>query len=419
MLHTERPRLELTLTLAAMAVFVLFAVGTVGGTNSSDLLALWLAGDALTAGGPVYPPDTTVFTMTPPPEWIERARALGREGDVFPFLYPPLWAWIAGQIGQVVPWGGFVAGANLVNAILLAGTVLVASRLGAPAIRQDLFVAVSLVFLSLTTVGHVALVENQPQILVSFLILFALERSERGAAVTAGLALALAASIKLYPALFAIIWLATGQRRAVLAFAIGGAALAGLSILLAGWPLHREFLHLVGLISKTAVLSNYVYSADALVAYLFYVDAAREVPSADGGFWLIVAKPAAARLVSAAGLVLVLALAVLSLRRLVGAGDRALVWGATLIGVGLFGPLSWSYHYIAPVAMLPMIWSRLGARQGVAVLFALGLALYYSETPLLSWLSGHGVHHFQIATFAIALLLALYIGLIRRAGRPA
>ncbi|MDX1739050.1 MAG: glycosyltransferase 87 family protein, partial [Alphaproteobacteria bacterium] len=67
------------------------------------------------------------------------------------------------------------------------------------------YLGISLGLVAFLVPFGLALRENQPQILVSFLILLAIERERAGWNIAGGAALALAASIKLYPALFALL----------------------------------------------------------------------------------------------------------------------------------------------------------------------------------------------------------------------
>ncbi|MFZ1663051.1 MAG: hypothetical protein WAT77_13945, partial [Paracoccaceae bacterium] len=71
---------------------------------SADFHALWIAGQWLADGRPdlVYPTDPTFFTMLPPPEWIDRLEAEGFSGQVYPFIYPPIWAWLAAEATHVM-----------------------------------------------------------------------------------------------------------------------------------------------------------------------------------------------------------------------------------------------------------------------------------------------------------------------------
>jgi len=305
------PRQAATLLLAA--AFVVFSQSLFAAAPSADLRALWLAGQMLAEGRPdlVYPAEIGVFTMRPPPEWLPWLAARGHSGEVFPYIYPPLWAWLAARSG--LPFEALESAARLINPALLVAMLLLARRLAAPAMHPAGYLAPGLAVFALTTVGSVALYQNQPQILVAFLTVLAVERAEHGAPRLAGAALALAAAIKLYPAFFALVFLILGWRRALGAFVITGGALAALSVAVAGWPLHGEFLSVLARISDTAMLTKLNYAFESALGFLFHAEAGQLIRAAKlgadagGGGWQVLAKPAALafglRLAQVAGLI--------------------------------------------------------------------------------------------------------------------
>lgn len=189
------PRQAATLLLAA--AFVVFSQSLFAAAPSADLRALWLAGQMLAEGRPdlVYPAETGVFTMRPPPEWLTWLEARGHSGEVFPYIYPPLWAWLAGVTG--LSFTAMNSAAQIINPALIVAMLLLARRLAAPAMHPAGCLALGLAILATSTIGSIALYQNQPQILVAFLTVLAVERAEHGAPRLAGAALALAAAIKL------------------------------------------------------------------------------------------------------------------------------------------------------------------------------------------------------------------------------
>jgi hypothetical protein len=62
--------------------------------RAADLLASWVAGHFYQIGAldQIYPSDTTVYSMHPPDAWLPYLSEQGYNGQVFPFIYPPLWA---------------------------------------------------------------------------------------------------------------------------------------------------------------------------------------------------------------------------------------------------------------------------------------------------------------------------------------
>jgi hypothetical protein len=304
------------------------------------------------------------------------------EGDVFPYVYPPLWAQLAAYLQGVTSRESVMDAASLLNPVLMAMCLVLAHRIAAPRLGPALWTAAGLVFLSLTSVGIIALGQNQPQILVAFLVLLAIERSESGAPVAAGIALAFAAALKGYPAMLALVWMITGQRRAVVSFAAAGAGLGALSVALAGWPLHAEFLKASGLVAGTGMMNNLSYTIDAALGKTIFADRVqfilspfRDPSMGDRAGWKLYPKPG---WTTAMGLVLqvaVLTALALALRTTSDRTRRGAMWAAGLTFATIVAPVGWCYYYLAPVAFLPVVVTRWGWMRGTGVMVALALPI--------------------------------------------
>lgn len=398
----------------AALCFLLF-----GGRGSADLSAIWLAGGQISAGRPdlVYPPDTAVFTMLPPPEWTETARAEGMQGDVFPYVYPPLWAALAAMLRPVTDLQAVLAAAAVLNPVMLALSLLMAHRIAAPRLSPPAWMAAGLVFMIVTSIGLIALGQNQPQILVSFLILLAIERSERRADIAAGIALALAAAIKGYPALIVLVWLMSGNCRAAVAFAAAGGALAALSVALAGWPLHGDFLRASRAIAGTGLLTNLSYNLDSVLGntvladrVAFILSPYRDPALGDRAGWFLYARPGWLVLLGLLLQIAALALTARALRGRVASGQRAAIWAAGLTFATLAGPVAWSYYYIAPAAFLPLLIDRLGWLRGLLAMTVLALPV---SAPTAIWFRQVPFLEDRIELFGAAVAVAMGIAFLR------
>ena len=409
---TAWPVLRLVLVIGTFAIvcYLLFS-----GAGSADLSAVWLAGGQIAAGHPelVYPPDTTVFTMLPPPEWTPMARAEGMEGDIFPYIYPPIWAQLAAYLHGVTDRAGVMAAASLLNPVLMAMCLVLAHRIAAPRMGAAAWTAAGLVFLSLTSVGLIALGQNQPQILVAFLVLLAIERAESGAPVAAGIALAFAAAVKGYPAILALVWLLTGHRRAVLTFALTGAALGGLSVALAGWPLHRAFLHASGLVAGTGLMNNLSYTIDAALGNTVFADRVQFIASPfrdqSLGFragWKLYEKPGWAVIMGLILQVGILTWMAMALRTASDRPRRGAIWAAGLTFATLVAPVGWSYYYLAPAAFLPLAFARWGLARGLGLLIALALPV-----SVFASVASHDYGIMETSLWALGLLSMTGMGL--------
>lgn len=415
-------------TILVVALFVFYCLFVIHGRASADLTALWLAGEFLANGRPdlVYPDDTRIFTMLPPPEWFAKARNGDAPGDVFPYLYPPLWAALSAVLTRITSLATVLSVASVLNPLLLAGCLVLAARIARSALPTASFVLIGAVLFASTTIGVVAIGQGQPQIAVSVLVLLAIERSERGAPVAAGIALALAAALKVYPALFVIVWIVGGQRKAVLAFLSAGGALALLSLGVAGWPLHAEFLRLLAVVSRTAMATNFTYGIDGLLSHLVLADRAEFIlsPGRDPALgaragWYVALKPAAVAAALLLAQVAVLGAAGIGLRRVAEPIRRAAIWAAALTFATFLGPVAWAYYFIIPAAFLPLLVARLGSSAGLVSLAAVGAlaSAYVSLAAILLPDPGRAIYF--TGPIAVVLMGALFLLASRHPQRPA
>ena len=374
------PLRDIALSLAFLAAFIWLCQAGYATGSSADLRAWWMASDSLAAGQPlaVYPAETEVFTMRPVADWHARALARGEETALYPYLYPPLWVALGAPLTRIFSFAQAAQLASLLNPLLLAAMILLARRAAAIPLRLPVAVLLGLVLTGGTVIGWPALYENQPQILVAALVVLAVERDRSGAPLQAGAALALAAALKLYPALFVLVWLLAGRARPLVSFMLVGGALGLGSIALAGWPLHRLFLDQMGIVSGSVMLTNINYNLDALFAQIFLLDQMQHIPAmttrpahlVDELSWYVLAKGPVWAAASKLAMLAAVAGMALAMRRRSPAAQAAYGWPAMMIALALVAPLSWSYHYLAPAAFAPALLTAFGRRRGGLLLAA-------------------------------------------------
>jgi len=353
-------------------------------TPNADLIAAWIAGQHLSLGlnDQIYPGYAGVFTLHPHPNWPAFAEAERYRGPVFPFIYPPIWAWAMSHIETIEGFRAFARTALVANSAMLMGTVWLAMRATGAGLMPVLYVAGGAALLGASHAGLIPLMQGQPQILVAFLLVLAIERSRADDEITAGAALALAAAIKLYPAIFALIWLATGERRALAAFALVGGGLAALSVGLTGWDLHAAFLADMTAVSNTVLVTGMTTNIHSLVAQFAFADElvrlrpveAGSTPPPDAAWHYLAMGPVFA--VASKGLLATVMAGVLWAARQASPETRAtIVWPIALAAVALSLPISWSYYFIPALAFLPGIAWRLGPIWGTLVFTAVLAAI--------------------------------------------
>lgn len=418
-----------------IVVFALYSLIGNAKSPSPDFYAMWMAGRAWAEGdiGSIYPLNTGVFDLLAPQSWYDHARDIGYQDELFPFIYPPLWAVLAAPLTKITSFGVVNAIADALNPIMMSLCVVLAGRIiGLKQINVPLLLAGQVILFS-TWIGHLAMLQNQPQVFVAILTLLSIERARAGKPITAGAALALAASVKLYPALFIILFLAGGHRRVALPFVITGAVLGGASVALAGWPLHEVFLAQVKTIAQTVLVSPVNFSVDPLIGQMFF-DAQlpnRPIPdwarigqtsgSADFGY-LFMAKPTLWSLINSAVMSAVLAgstIAMYCARRMPQTTLRSgWIWAAAMGGYALFSPLSWSFHYIAIVAFAPYITLWLGNRLGLFLLAVIFLPVVVPAFLLFDTLSFVASPFQVFGTLSVTAYVCVLIFMTRRGDLP-
>ncbi|MCB2137598.1 MAG: DUF2029 domain-containing protein [Rhodobacteraceae bacterium] len=376
------PLTDRLIAVSLLSVWTLFVLFQLWGFWPPDLAAIYIAGHLWQTGQTelIYaaPPG---FFGGPADSWLPVIYELGGRTELetaFPYVYPPLWAVLTAPL---TPHLGFNAFSNLVALVqmpLLSASVLLAARLFRPAnlpLAGWSLAAVCVLFFSLQSL--MAIVHNQPTVTVIFLILLCFDRLDRGQDRVAGAVLALAAAIKLWPVAFAVILLLDRRWRALAAFALAGAALGLLSIVLAGWPMHRAFLDMLGLVKEAGLLSvanislvPVIMTGAMILGLADPVDFTNKiVVFRDVPVWL-------GPLLLALGAAYFVALSQ-RLRQWPAPDRRAMLVFALSILVPLFGPLGWSHYYLLPLFMLPGLVARLPKREMLG--FALGAALISIE----------------------------------------
>jgi hypothetical protein len=387
-----------------IAIGTIISVATFDSEVAADFQALWIAGEFYQAGvfDQIYPPDTEYFTSKPSPEWIAHVAEQCQETAIFSYIYPPIWAAIFAKLTTFTTFNTVSAIAGYINPILMGAMAYLAWRFcclgGMKGIRAPVYVAVVLIILMTTTLGIIGLFQNQVQILVSFLIILGLERERSKAPIVAGLAMGLAAAIKLYPVFFAIFWLAQGKNRAAASFVIGGGAIGLLSIFISGWPLHAVFLDQIRVISNGIFLNGLNYALETSIANLFFQDdlifslsAASELdPEGKNGVLggqLAMAKPFIWMVLSKVAILSsTIAVAVVAYKT--RDRDPVVFWPFALTLVSLMSPLAWGYHFLPAVSFAPALLAFLGLRAGLRTLAICFIPLAMGMLPTYKGLSG-------------------------------
>jgi len=338
---------------AALALaWVVWTVARTWGETPQDMTALyyaarfWAEGQMdliFAATGP------QLLWETPPQAWAEMSQSFGEPvGQLTAYVYPPLWAALLSPLAAHTEPATFYAIAMATFTAIYASGLIAAGRVFAHDFPPLHWLALALLLTELTATGRLSIGLGQTQILVTGLILFAFTAYSKGHPGRAGTLLAVAASIKLTPLFFALIFLADRSLRALAAFIFAGTALAALSIALTGWPLHAEFLARLGTMSDTLLLSKINLSLSAALTML---------ASGDLTLMTYAWTPVPALIGLVSPLLLATALLAVYLLRRRHPDTRGLWMALVAIGLAipLTAPLGWLHYMLLPLALAPAL----------------------------------------------------------------
>ncbi|MBS0572747.1 MAG: DUF2029 domain-containing protein [Proteobacteria bacterium] len=381
----------------ALAAFALLAVWTAAhlghlwGTWPYDLAAVYIAGHFWDAGqlSLVYaaPPH---FFGGPAPEWAATIDTLGGAGEgAFPYVYPPLWAALMAPLTRVMSAHSFFNLAYLVQLPLLAACIPLARRIAGRPVAAWIWALTGILLLQGTTPFYAATNQNQPSILVTFLVLLAAERSLAASPRAAGLALALAAALKITPVVFVLLFVLRRDWRALGWCLLCGAAFLVANLWLAGPAANRAYLAALGATGGASLVSAINISAKALIDFWISLATSTLVYATDNMY--IVELPAGLRrLSSLASLVLGAGLAVHGLIAARALPERARMVASLLtlsVVLFLFGPLGWLHYYLLPLALLPGLLAFAPPRKALAAALPAVIGANIVSFPLLLDLS--------------------------------
>jgi alpha-1,2-mannosyltransferase len=242
---------------------------------------------------------------------------------------------------------------------------------------------------------------GQTTSLIFLLVVGALALQRRGQHAAAGVALAIAAFVKLTPVVLALPWLWRGPRRAFAWFCAAGAALWGLSLAVAGWGLHAQYVARVRAIGASVLAAYNNQSLPAFVTrFTLPADAARE--------WRIYPLPPVATIVTLAVVgAIVAAMALLLARSRDEARWRPLAEATAFVVILLAPTIAWTHYF---VALLPVFAALVAARRALWLPVAAAAALLCRPlVPSQNHWPGRGPLALSLPTLAALLGAALVV----------
>lgn len=352
---------------------------------------------------------------------------MGVDGLPAPWLYPPIVAYLAW------PWSrlDYVTGLWLwrvcSTVFALAGVILwwqtwAPSRVDDPvAVPRRLAVVLALGFVIEPL--RYALVLGQATPLVFLLVAASMYLGRRDREVAAGVALALAAAIKLTPAVFGLVFLVEGRWRAAAVSLGAGLGLLGLSLAVGGVSMHLDYLANLRALSEGCIVAYNNAGLEGFVNRFF-------VHESYARFWdLVEPSPAAfvLTLLARVGVTLVLGLAVWRARPdarcgteitpRAGSPERAgQVAQVLALWLLLVPSLAWTHYYIwiLPIVLVLHDWTPAASRPSMRVPLAIAVALItWPVIPLQHELGFRAAYFIAGPTYAALVTMWLVYEVMR------
>ncbi|MBM7066502.1 glycosyltransferase family 87 protein [Actibacterium sp. 188UL27-1] len=326
------------------------------GTWSLDLSALYYAARFYGLGlhGEIYQASTDFFGHIPSPALTAMLKEQGIREAVVPYLYPPIWAYLASSLAlHLSPYAFFNAFLVIQTALVFAAIPL-AYRLAHPSqFPIWAWTAISC-FLIVSTFPVLFAVDlNQLQITVAFLIILAFERARAGAHVSAGVALGLAAAIKVVPILFILVLAAERKWKAAWISGATSAGIAVLSLLLAGIDLHIALLDQIARLNAKLVIGDVNLGLSGLLTQLTQTGGALNEEAVMAQRFVVTDAVQWTRAVAYLVFLICLVPLFLTTRHLPDPLWPRL-FGVSLL-IALCGPLGWFHYLLVPLILLPGI----------------------------------------------------------------
>ena len=366
--RVSRP-VALASLLASAALFVSVMTGVASQGPGYDLIPLAVAGRLVANGGAdrLYAQDSRYYNRVSDPLARHIAEDAGFLSEPTPFVYPPLVAF-ATQALERAPFSIIVRTWAWLSAVLFLAGLHLVSAAYAPAWTfwtKPLRWAALLVALCAYEPLRYGFWLGQTTAVIFPLVAAAILLQRRGRPAAAGIALALAAFVKLTPIVFIGIWLWRGPRRAV-AWCVGCLALLwAVSILSMGIDSHVAYIARLASISRVDVVA---YNNHSLLAFV-------SRPWFDRTAWLdwrMWPSPWTALALSWAVLAVGLLIGVLALRRLSRSADarwRPVAEALAFLAILLAPNIAWTHYFVflLPVLAVVVAQRRAGSRTPIAL----------------------------------------------------
>lgn len=360
--------IQMSVVLAAI-FFVMHAI-MLWNEWAVDLSAYYYAGHFFGTGQfeQIYAGPPQIIGPEMPLAWVDAVTQDGfADEQTYPFIYLPWVAAVFAPISAHFAPQTVMNAALLVNLGLMIASVWLAWRIFSPhKTPLWLWSLLSSALLINSASSVLAISLGQVQILVFFLCLLAFERYKSGAFWWAGLALALAAALKITPAAFAIIFLWDRNWRALASFSLAAGTVGLASVLIVGLPLHLEYFDIMARLNAQVFIAAIAFSIEGFIYQLWDVwnGTAPIIDQVEYAF----PKPAWLDLIAKVFFLIGLATIWISTRKLNRNTRIARQLLALSLLIPLAAPLGWVHYFLLTTYMLPGLLEHVNRRIAAALI---------------------------------------------------
>lgn len=347
-------RLRVGIYIAFVACGLVYFTGAPGDDLSSSYIACRLLASGASAH--LYDHHATLFHVVATPVWKSTALDAGFLGFLHPYVQTPLWAWGLQPLCTQLDFDAFSAlflGLALLSLVI---TIEIVARTWAPVFLSPISLIILLSAIALTTPFQYAMWLVQTHALFLAMSVAAIVAAGRGKSALAGALLAMAAAVKITPALLLLYWLIIGQRRAAAWFMACSICLLLITGLATGPSVLESYFLSMQRVSDVLLVA---YNNQSLVAWLTDLQGS----SIDLKSWRIHALTPTLKIVSLLSSLSIVLVAAWKARQTQESGRFISI---ALIGLTIFSPIAWTHYYLVLIPAV-MVLMQIGGRKWLPV----------------------------------------------------
>lgn len=316
-----------------------------------DLSSSYIACRVLAEGekSHLYSYDPEYFHVIRDPVWTEIAQKTSFRGFLHPYVQTPLWAYVLMPLCTTMKFHAFNLIFLVLNFASIAGTIWLAAYQWAPSfLAKPLWLAGFFTIFSLMTPTYYMAFLNQTHPLFLFTTILSVFLASRKKDMLSGFLLAIAAAIKLTPAIVAVHWLISKHRKSAVSFLIWSVVLGVLTFASFGEKTILEYLTNLKRISNVLLVS---YNNQSLAAWLY----GSSFELSEILDWRIHPLPSIVKIIGFCLTGLVVLYLIIAYQRKPGnlASLEAISVTSLLVTATIFTPITWNHYYI--ILAIPLL----------------------------------------------------------------